>query len=159
MPEDKLPTVIDLLKQVCDIMESRDLAEVYLREGAVSLRVRRGGASMPSSIFPPTYLHAPPSTSVQAESPEHPSTQSLDDTGELIKAPMPGMFYRAPSPEESSFVEVGDIVSEADTLCLIEAMKIFNEVKPDFPCEIFEILAENSTVVEFDQPLFRVRRR
>ena len=61
-------------------------------------------------------------------------------------------------PEAAPYVEVGSVVSEDDTLCLIEAMKIFNDVKPDFPCEILEILVEDTTTVEFDQPLFRVKR-
>jgi acetyl-CoA carboxylase biotin carboxyl carrier protein len=155
MPEDKSQSAIDLLKQVCDIMESRDLTEVYVREGEISLRVRRGGASMPASA-PPTHTSGPPSPT---ELPESSGVQLHGGTGELVKAPMPGMFYRASSPEESPFVEVGDVVSEEDTLCLIEAMKIFNEVKPDFPCEIVEILVENAAAIEFDQPLFRVRKR
>ena len=120
-------------------MENRDLAEVYLREGEVTLRIRRGEVSI-SPIFAP------------------PSAQAPNESGELIKSPMPGMFYRGSSPEEPPFVEAGAVVSEEDTLCLIEAMKIFNEVKPDFPCEILEILVENATPVEFDQPLFRIKK-
>ena len=139
MPEDKSSSAIDLLNQLCDIMESRDLAEVYLREGEVTLRIRRGEVSI-SPIFAP------------------PSAQAPNESGELIKSPMPGMFYRGSSPEEPPFVEAGAVVSEEDTLCLIEAMKIFNEVKPDFPCEILEILVENATPVEFDQPLFRIKK-
>ncbi len=139
MPEDKSSSAIDLLNQLCDIMENRDLAEVYLREGEVTLRIRRGEVSI-SPIFAP------------------PSAQAPNESGELIKSPMPGMFYRGSSPEEPPFVEAGAVVSEEDTLCLIEAMKIFNEVKPDFPCEILEILVENATPVEFDQPLFRIKK-
>ena len=139
MPEDKSSSAIDLLNQLCDIMENRDLAEVYLREGEVTLRIRRGEVSI-SPIFAP------------------PSAQAPNESGELIKSPMPGMFYRGSSPEEPPFVEAGAVVSEEETLCLIEAMKIFNEVKPDFPCEILEILVENATPVEFDQPLFRIKK-
>lgn len=157
MPEDKSPSPIDLLEKVCDIMESRDLAEVYLHEGEITLKVRRGGIS--------TAFAAPPrdSTSTlstaQIESPDTASAQTPDEAGETIKAPMPGMFYRASSPEEPPFVETGAVVSEEDTLCLIEAMKIFNEVKADFPCEVLEILVENGAPVEFDQPLFRIEKR
>ena len=77
---------------------------------------------------------------------------------ETICSPMPGMYYRSPAPEDPSYVEVGSIVSEEDIVGLIEAMKIFNEVKPGFACEILEILVENATAVEFDQPLFRVKK-
>lgn len=136
-------------------MESRDLGEVYLREGEVTLRIRRGGMS----ISPLTHESASPSTTAQMESTEPPPAEAPDEAGETIRAPMPGMFYRAPSPEEPTFVEAGAVVSEEDTVCLIEAMKIFNEVKPDFPCEILEILVENAAPVEFDQPLFRIKKR
>ena len=146
MPEDKSSSAIDLLNQLCDIMESRDLAEVYLREGEVTLRIRRGEVSISPIFAPPTHESVPLSSTTQNES------------GELIKSPMPGMFYRGSSPEEPAFVEAGAVVSEEDTLCLIEAMKIFNEVKPDFPCEILEILVENAAPVEFDQPLFRIKK-
>lgn len=159
MPEDKSSSAIDLLEQVCDIMESRDLAEVYLREGEIILRIRRGGESIPPAFASSTRESTSPSSTAQIESPDTPSAQAPDEAGEMIRAPMPGMFYRASSPEEPPFVETGAVVSEEDTLCLIEAMKIFNEVKADFTCEILEILVENGTPVEFDQPLFRIEKR
>ena len=158
MPEDKSSSAIDLLNQLCDIMESRDLAEVYLREGEVTLRIRRGEVSISPIFAPPTHESVPLSSTTQNESSEPPSAQAPNESGELIKSPMPGMFYRGSSPEEPAFVEAGAVVSEEDTLCLIEAMKIFNEVKPDFPCEILEILVENAAPVEFDQPLFRIKK-
>ena len=71
---------------------------------------------------------------------------------------MPGMLYRSSSPDEPPFVQVGDSVSKNDTICLIEAMKIFNEVQSESDCDIIEILVENATAVEFDQPLFRIKR-
>jgi acetyl-CoA carboxylase biotin carboxyl carrier protein len=143
MSEDKSPTIIDLLQKVCDIMESRELAEVYLREGEITLRVRR-------AVLPTTEP-----VQVGASSSIAPSPQK---TGEILRAPMPGVFYLAPSPEEPPFVKVGSVISEDDTLCVIEAMKIFNEVKADFPCEILEILVEDAAAVGFDHPLFRVKR-
>ena len=84
--------------------------------------------------------------------------QATQEDGQFIKAPMPGIFYRTAGPDEPHFVEEGDVVSGEDTLCLIEAMKIFNAIKPDFPCQIIEILAENDTAVEYDQPLFRIKK-
>ena len=149
MPEDKLPAVIDLLQKVCDIMESRDLAEVYLHEGEMTLRVRRGGIAIPG-VLPTTEPVQGISSSSAVSLPQK--------TGEILRAPMPGVFYLAPSPEEPPFVEVGSVISEDDTLCVIEAMKIFNEVKADFPCEILEILVEDTTAIGFDHPLFRVKR-
>ena len=156
MPKDKSPSAIELLQQVCEIMEERDLAEVLLREGGITLRVRRGGEPVPISLSQPNYT-APSPGMEQADSPaDSPMAQLPSEVGELIRSPMVGLFYRSQSPEAAPYVEVGSVVSEEDTLCLIEAMKIFNEVKPDSPCEILEILVEDATTIEFDQPLFRV---
>ena len=71
---------------------------------------------------------------------------------------MPGVFYRSAAPDEPFLVNEGDVVSGEDTLCLIEAMKIFNPIQLGFPCQIVEVLVENETVVEYDQPLFRIKR-
>ena len=84
--------------------------------------------------------------------------QTDREDGEFINAPMPGVFYRSAAPDEPFFVNEGDIVSGEDTICLIEAMKIFNPIQPGFSCQIVEIVVENETVVEYDQPLFRIKR-
>lgn len=154
MPREKSPSAIELLQQVCDIMEERDLTEVLLREDGITLKVRRGSEPVPIAFAPPSDTVPLPGVE-QVESSE---VQLSSEVGDLIRSPMVGLFYMSQSPEAAPYVEVGSVVSEDDTLCLIEAMKIFNEVKPDFPCEILEILVEDTTTVEFDQPLFRVRR-
>lgn len=159
MPEDKSSSVIDMLEQVCDLMETRDLAEVYLHEGDITLKIRRGGEPVLPAMPTPNRDSAALSSTAQIDSPDATPAEAPDEAGETIKSPMPGMFYRASSPEEPAFVETGAVVSEEDTLCLIEAMKIFNEVKAEFPCEIVEILVENGAPVEFDQPLFRIEKR
>ncbi len=78
--------------------------------------------------------------------------------GELITSPMVGTFYQAPSPDSPPYVKVGDKVKKGQTLCIIEAMKIMNELEAEFDCEILEILVEDGQPVEFDTPLFRVKR-
>ncbi len=78
--------------------------------------------------------------------------------GDLITSPMVGTFYQAPSPDSPAYVKVGDKVKKGDTLCIIEAMKIMNELEAEFDCEILEILVEDGQPVEFDTPLFRVKR-
>ncbi|NPA11865.1 MAG: acetyl-CoA carboxylase biotin carboxyl carrier protein [Epsilonproteobacteria bacterium] len=78
--------------------------------------------------------------------------------GEIISSPMVGTFYQAPSPDSPPFVRVGDKVKKGQTLCIIEAMKIFNEIEAEFDCEILDILVEDGQPVEFDTPLFRVKR-
>ena len=78
--------------------------------------------------------------------------------GELITSPMVGTFYQAPSPDSPPYVKVGDRVKKGQTLCIIEAMKIMNELEAEFDCEILEVLVEDGQPVEFDTPLFRVKK-
>ena len=142
---------LKLIEQICDIMDKRDLAEVELTEGQVSVKVRRANTDVsPMVTMATTIPEQQPIGSGE-------TSESIPQ-GELIRSPMPGMFYRASSPDEPPFVQAGDSVSKNDTICLIEAMKIFNEVQAEFGCDITEILVENATAVEFDQPLFRIRR-
>ena len=129
MPREKSPSAIELLQQVCDIMEERDLTEVDLCEEGITVKVRRGSEPVPVAFARPSDAVPLPS----AEQVESPATQLSPEVGELVRSPMVGLFYASQSPEAASYVEVGSVVSEDDTLCLIEAMKIFNEVKPDFP--------------------------
>ncbi len=80
------------------------------------------------------------------------------EEGELITSPMVGTFYQAPSPDSPPYVKVGDKVKKGQTLCIIEAMKIMNELEAEFDCEILEVLVEDGQPVEFDTPLFRVKK-
>ncbi len=148
MPEDKSPS-LQLLNEVCDVMDDRRLTEVYLRDGEVTLRVRREDpvVTIPTGVSQPA-----------ASSPISMPLQTDYEDGEFIKAPMPGVFYRSGAPDEPFFVIEGDIVSGEDAICLIEAMKIFNPIQTGFPCQIVEVVVENETVVEYDQPLFRIKR-
>ena len=159
MAEDKSPDSVGLLKQVCDIMKDYDLGSVYLREGDITLRItaQPNGTSMPPALGVQPGPSVLPQT-VGLASPSAPLTESPQESGELIKSPMVGIFYRAADIDKPPFVEVGDSVLQDDDLCLIEAMKIFNPVLAPFPCEIVEILVENETAVEYDQPLFRIKR-
>ena len=152
MPEDKSPSV-ELLNEICDVMDNRKLTEVYVREGEITLRVRRENPAMSvSSAAFETVSLEPGASAVSLPA------QATQENGDFIKAPMPGIFYRTAAPDEPHFVEEGDVVSGEDTLCLIEAMKIFNPIKSVFPCRILEILVEHDTAVEYDQALFRIKK-
>ena len=100
----------------------------------------------------------------QTAAPQQPIVQEVQAPvecqveGDIIKSPMVGTFYRAPAPDASPFVTEGDKVKKGQTICIIEAMKIMNEIEAEFDCEILEILVENGEPVEFDTPLFRVKR-
>ncbi|NPA51095.1 MAG: acetyl-CoA carboxylase biotin carboxyl carrier protein [Epsilonproteobacteria bacterium] len=97
-------------------------------------------------------------SSVQNQPVKEEKKESKSQEGELITSPMVGTFYRAPSPDSPPFVEVGDKVKKGQTLCILEAMKIMNELEAEFDCEILDILVQDGEPVEYDTPLFRVKR-
>jgi acetyl-CoA carboxylase biotin carboxyl carrier protein len=99
-------------------------------------------------LSPPSQSHPSPAPVEEKREPE----------GEIISSPMVGTFYQAPSPDSPPYVRVGDRVQKGQTLCIIEAMKIMNELEAEFDCEILEVLVEDGQPVEFDTPLFRVKR-
>ena len=102
---------------------------------------------------------APQKTAAQ-EKQEETTAESVSDTNKVeIKSPIVGTFYRAPAPDADAFVEVGDSFSTGDTLCIVEAMKVMNEIEAEFSGKIVKILVENSEPVEYDQPLFEVEKQ
>ena len=146
---------IQYVEQICDLMEERGLSEVEVSQGEISIRVRRDIPSATANRIINQELVLPLNIEESGDSNLKSSEVTAEDS---ILSPMPGIFYCAPSPEDSPFVQVGDTVSIGDTICLIEAMKIFNEVKAEVDCEILEILGSNGEPVEFDQPLFRIKK-
>ncbi|MFQ6041473.1 MAG: acetyl-CoA carboxylase biotin carboxyl carrier protein [Candidatus Poribacteria bacterium] len=144
MAEKKQTSAMETLREIAELMEEKDLSEVSFEEGDIKLQVKRGATA---AVIP--------QTSEQLAIPAQIDTASL----EIIRATIPGIFYRSPSPDDPPFVKVGDEVRAGDVLCIIEAMKLFNPIEAEFDCEIVEILAENSHPVEYDQQLFKVRRK
>jgi len=145
----------DEIRELAALMRECELTEIVIEEGKESrkLVVRRG------VVAPPVVASAvvPPSTpSVAANSRVEPTSQ--DKNIEEIRSPIPGTFYAAPRPGEPPFVNVGDRVEPGQVLCIVEAMKLMNEVEAEFACEILEVLVENATPVGYGHPLFRVRR-
>jgi acetyl-CoA carboxylase biotin carboxyl carrier protein len=152
----KTPSPFDVrtIKYLVGLMSQHDLSEIDLREGDLRIRLRRGArkvvvASMPSQPAAPA-SSAPPAPAVPAE--VAPTTPSLH----LIKSPTPGTFYSASSPDTEPFVRAGSRVTPTTVVCIIEAMKIFNEITADCTGVIKEILVENQQPVEYGQVLFRV---
>ena len=119
---------------------------IYLDKGSSNSNVV---ASQPTPA--PTQVQEPIVQKIEAK-PE------CEVEGELITSPMVGTFYQAPSPDSPPYVKVGDKVKKGQTLCIIEAMKIMNELEAEFDCEILEVLVEDGQPVEFDTPLFRVKK-
>ncbi len=152
MSEEKELSALELLKQVIALMEEHELAEVRLSESGIKVHVKRQGDELLSFTHPQTLVQ--PTTQPEAL----PYQESQDHSLDVIKSPMLGTFYRSPQPDQPSFVEEGSRVTAGDTLCLIEAMKVYTDLKAEFDCEIVDILVEDSQPVEYDQSLFRVRK-
>ena len=143
------------IKKLIEIIEESDIAELEIHEGDDSVRINRYAAAPP-----------PVMTSVAAVAPTVDATNALvaaspvvgEDAdigaGHVINSPMVGTFYLAPSPNSKNFVSVGQQVSVGDTLCIIEAMKILNQIESDQSGVVVKILVENAQPVEYNQPLF-----
>ena len=141
------------VKKLIELLEESGIAEIEIKEGEESVRISRtsGVPAAPAAMPMPAAPAAAPATPVAAEpEPETPARPS----GHTVNSPMVGTFYRASSPTAKPFVEVGDTVGVGDTLCIIEAMKMFNQIESDKAGKVAEILVENGSPVEFGQPLF-----
>ncbi|KAF3977208.1 MAG: acetyl-CoA carboxylase biotin carboxyl carrier protein [Methylococcales symbiont of Iophon sp. n. MRB-2018] len=140
------------IKKLIEIIEESDIAEIEITEAEGSVRINRYS----SAVAPmPAVAHtAPIATSPIAETPVAPTPTVATLSGHPVKSPMVGTFYRSASPGSPAFVDVGQSVSEGETLCIIEAMKILNQIEADKSGTIKQILVENAEPVEYDQPLF-----
>ena len=140
------------LKTLIDLVETSGIAELEIQEGEERVRITRASAPAPAPLMfqaPQLASAAPAAPMPVAETPVAPAEE-----GHSVKSPMVGTFYRSASPGGAPFVEVGDSVAQGDTLCIVEAMKLMNEIEADASGTIKAILAENGQAVEFGQPLF-----
>jgi len=141
------------LKTLIELVESSGIAELEISEGEERVRITRTAASAQQVLAPVPQqpIIAPaPQTAVSAVEP----AKSAVAEGHVVKSPMVGTFYRSASPGSKAFVDVGQSVNSGDTLCIIEAMKLLNEIEADQSGIIKAILVENGQAVEFGQPLF-----
>ena len=145
------------IKKLIELVEESGIAELEITEGEEAVRINRYSAQP----APMQYAPAPQPAPAQA-TPQAPAVQNSDDgaaakeepTGHIVRSPMVGTFYEAPSPDASPFVTVGSKVTAGETLCIVEAMKMMNQIEADKSGVIKQILVENEEPVEFDQPLF-----
>ena len=143
------------LKTLIDLVETSGIAELEIQEGEERVRITRASAHAPQ----PMMFHAPPqlpSSPPVAIAPVPEPVAAPVEEGHAVKSPMVGTFYRSASPGAAPFVEVGDTVAQGDTLCIVEAMKLMNEIEADADGTIKAILVENGQAVEFGQPLFLI---
>lgn len=140
------------VKKLIELLEESGIAEIEIKEGEESVRISRDGQA-------PTYAAPMPAPLAAAPAPAVVAAPAVDEepampAGHQVKSPMVGTFYRAPSPGAAEFVQIGQSVNVGDTLCIIEAMKILNQIEADKSGVVKAILVENGQPVEYDEPLF-----
>ena len=155
------------VKKLIELLEESNIDEIEIKEGEESVRIsRNSGVPIQTGFLhaaPPAYAPPPgpaaaaapsPATAATAEQAEKPADEEL--SGHVVKSPMVGTFYRAPSPSSPSFVEIGQHVKVGDVICIVEAMKMMNQIEADKAGTVEAILVENGQPVEFDQPLVTI---
>ncbi len=154
------------IQKLLDFIASSGLDEVIIETSELKIKVKRNAsfpavsaqASVPQAAAAPVAqpVAAAPAAKKEASAPEPAGSEKTDAKLVTIKSPMIGTFYRASSPESPAFVNIGDEIKPGKVVCVIEAMKLFNEIESELTGKIVKILVENATPVEFDQPLFQV---
>ena len=145
------------LKKLIDLVEESGIAEIEVTEGEEKVRITRSLAAAPQALYaaPAPLAHAPaPVAAAPVAAAPAPAAAPAADLGNAQKSPMVGTFYRAPSPASPAFVEVGQNVKAGDTLCIIEAMKLMNEIEAEKSGVVKAILVDNGQPVEYGEPLF-----
>ncbi|MCW8848150.1 MAG: acetyl-CoA carboxylase biotin carboxyl carrier protein [Sedimenticola sp.] len=143
------------VKKLIELIEESDVAEIEIHEGEESVRISRSSSSAPMMTF--AAPQAPVAAAAAAPAYHEPAKEAVAEiTGHQILSPMVGTFYRAPTPTSKHFVEVGQHVNVGETLCIIEAMKILNQIESDKSGVITQILVDNGQPVEYNEPLFIV---
>ena len=147
------------LKTLIDLVSESGISELEVNEGEDRVRIVNAGSATPTgqTVYAnPAPVHAAPATPAANLAPV--ATPAIEtptgEAGLVARSPMVGTFYRAPNPESPNFVSIGDTVKVGQTLCIIEAMKLLNEIESEYAGVVKEILCENGQGVEFDQPLF-----
>jgi len=140
------------LKKLIDLVQESGIAELEITEGEEKVRIARGGVVATAAVATPVVPAVPAAAPAPAEA--LPAAAEPKQEGHVVKAPMVGTFYRSPSPDARPFVETGQNIKQGETICIIEAMKLMNEIEADATGVVKAILVENGQPVEYGQPLF-----
>jgi len=149
------------IKELIRVFDKSELNKLKVKEGEFEISMQRGFEGVVTTVSAAPAVAAPvaavsaPVATVNVASTE---TSTTAKSGDMINSPMVGTFYSSPSPESPAFVNVGDTVKKGQTLCILEAMKIMNEVEAEFDCKILEILVKDGSPVEYDMPIFVVEK-
>lgn len=159
-----MPLDLERLRELIALMEKHDLSEVDLQNGEQRCRLRRGPQNVSVVSAPQAYMPAPmpaaaPAVAAAAPSPSAAAAPAaaVNDGSLVIKSPTVGTFYASPSPDDPPFAKVGTVVKADTVVCLIEAMKVYNQITAEIAGTIVEVLVNSGDPVEFGQPLFRVK--
>jgi len=152
------------VKKLIELLEESNIDEIEIKEGEESVRISRNSAQATVLAHAPAYMMPPPAAPMGAVAPaapvapaaSAPAPEPAADTGHIVKSPMVGTFYRSPSPSSAPFAEIGQSIKVGDIICIVEAMKMMNQIEADKSGTITSILVENGEPVEFDQPLFTI---
>jgi len=154
----------NLIKKLIKVVEQSDIAEFSIKEGDLKIKISKNGKQQIVN----TVVSQPSVGQVNAVEPvlaqveniqsEIASKESTDANLHEVRSPIVGTFYRSPSPDSNAYVQVGDSVSDGSVLCIVEAMKLMNEIVSDASGKIVKILVENATAVEYNQPLFLIEK-
>ena len=150
------------IKSIVDLMKKNSISDFELEKEDFKIKLHRTDGNKTDNVqiqnyLPPGTLQPAPIPVSEQPATETPKTEDPVTKDPEIKSPMIGTFYRAPSPESDDYVQVGDHVNADSVVCIVEAMKVMNEIKAEISGVITEIVAENASAVEYGQPLFRVR--
>jgi acetyl-CoA carboxylase biotin carboxyl carrier protein len=150
------------LKLLIKMITETDITEFELDNSEEKIVIRRGPKTEYVNIAAPAqqmYAAAPQAAAPVAAAATAPSvTVAAAETGETVNSPIVGSFYRAPAPDAAPYVEVGQVVEKGQVLCIVEAMKLMNEIEAEFRCKIVKVCKENAQAVEFGDPLFVIER-
>ncbi|MFC0269264.1 acetyl-CoA carboxylase biotin carboxyl carrier protein [Kushneria aurantia] len=149
------------VKKLIELLEESNISEIEIQEGEESVRISRNLPGQQGQMMPQPpmgyYAHGAPAAAPTAPAPAQPESDTAETpatpAGHQVVSPMVGTFYRAPAPGAKSFVEVGQSVKKGDTICIVEAMKMMNQIEADKDGVIDAILVEDGEPVEFDQPM------
>ena len=143
------------LKTLIDLVSESNVSELEITEAEGKIRIVKGGGALVQQVYaghPMAYVGPAAVAAAPVEAPA--AVVPVVEAGHTVKSPMVGTFYRSSSPGAASFVEIGSVVKEGDTICIVEAMKILNEIEADKSGTITQILCQNGQAVEYGQPLF-----
>lgn len=165
VPSPSSPDIFDVrkIRRLVELMKEHELSEIDIQQGEVRIQLRRVGATAPPVVGPSPVHHVSPTPVVMGppapETDASPPAEAKADGVVLIKSPMVGTFYTAADPDSPPYVKIGDHVGPETTVCIVEAMKVFNQIPAEVSGRIIAMLVENGAPVEFGQPLFKVDTR